>query len=1725
MLKKLLISLILLPSLIYSDNGNKVELLSDRFQAPSGIVADCVNVVTGNYFLVETDLYNPGPVPIVYQRFYNSGNPGGGMLSGGWNDNYHSYAYCPPRLKTDPTAIRIHDGAGVLEYEGNANTEYSRLSYASDHLKWGVINGFQGTDSARYNVMKRRVYLKRDPLPSVKVSHENGEEWQFKTYSYSPFSAWMLMSQKVGDNQTYQSYQWAKNGLIGHVKFCDSQDLVLGSLKFIRHDSNNELKQLDLSLHDGQWATMLYKKGKIFYVSRPLAAHTAYDWKDNRIVKRMLQVDTHFTEIQYYRLKKQTIGGRKVDLKHRNDRRNGRVAELRAPVGTTAAPISTHRFYYDLKDKNRAKGPISGTCEVRDAYDYKKVYAFNDEQRLTSIEDYTRTGEVYRTEGLGWNWQYLAFSYKYDASNRMSRCRIQFYNSERDISHCIIAGNLTGLCKNPLRGAVLGKYYKGEEIEIPCDRHDVYYKYNDRHLLIEKDDGRQIVHTSYVGNSSQIASEITSDSDGIKERAFYTYDAAGAVIEEIKDDGCTSDVFDLTGVSQRLITRIQPTTVSPVGLPKIVEEFYLDPETQEEVLLTKTINTYDRRGCLLKQDVYDSKNCYAFTREWKYNEHRKVIWEKDPLGRISTYAYDYHDNCRKKTTPTQEEECTYDYSNRLIKRIIRQPVSLTESFTYDYKHNCTSSTDINGNTTHYVYDEFDRLIKKTDPRGCVEEYSYDIDDNQTEVIDGNGNVTRKKYTAYGLPYHIEYPDGTEERYIYQTDGVLAEHIDQNGTRTVYTHDYKKRKTSEEVFSDSGELLLSRYWIYNAYHLLKEIDPEGIVTEYSYDGAGRLVSRRCGDQETLYGYDSLGRQDQTWEKFADGQYRVTIQVFDALDQVVEERIEDQEGNLFSKTLFFYDFDGNLMKRTRLTDNGLETASKEYNALGQVTKMVDPNGNETRFIYTYGRQPTTIEIDPLGRQTRSLFDSQNNLIKEEKLDPLGNLLHSTAFAYDAVGNLQERREHVYTGQTHERTLLTAFEYDQLDRQTAIFEPEGKITWTEYTPTGKVANICKPDGKVIHHQYDALDRLVELFSSDGTVHYRYVYDLNGHVVQTVDEVNQTTLERCFDEYGNMLSESFNGEYSIDYVYDLLGRLVEQILPDGSSIDYNFDAAHLLSVQRGQFIHHYDYDLSGRIKESNSSIAGKAGYQYDLRGAPLSLISDRLSQECVYDSVGNLTSLKHIDPLGEVNCRYSYDHLNQLTSESGFVDHNYQTDSLANRRMRDDSTYRVNDLNQLIDLDGQQFIYDSNGNLETFETGHHCVYDALDRLVEVHTQEHIYLYLYDPFHRRLSRKVVLNGNILSDQKYLYSGEREIGLLEHGEIRELRVLGSDLASDIGSAVLFEIDEVQYAPQHDLRGNVSLLYLENGEFEVNRYSAFGEELFQSSLSPWRFSSKRVDGETGWVYFGRRYYDASWGRWTTADPAWFADGPNLYAYVHHNPLRYLDPDGLSAVEHQEMNRPGTGTQGTFLGGMFWGAANHRTYGVSEVMFGEYQCDNWQSMVGYGIGTGASMALGLATGETEARIGLKALGTAGKGIYRTARWCYSAVRWGKAASEMEETAAKIHRDITPNIGKSGKDVVPGGEVANVANKTGRNRFVPDVNATGSHSVFRRDPINGGTAKYATYKPQTNPRNPNPWEIVKRFDGSNHPHSHFNTHSKEWIDTPHVHDPSKPGGIRYPYIWEVP
>jgi len=79
------------------------------------------------------------------------------------------------------------------------------------------------------------------------------------------------------------------------------------------------------------------------------------------------------------------------------------------------------------------------------------------------------------------------------------------------------------------------------------------------------------------------------------------------------------------------------------------------------------------------------------------------------------------------------------------------------------------------------------------------------------------------------------------------------------------------------------------------------------------------------------------------------------------------------------------------------------------------------------------------------------------------------------------------------------------------------------------------------------------------------------------------------------------------------------------------------------------------------------------------------------------------------------------------------------------------------------------------------------------------------------------------------------------------------------------------------------------------YGPFGEEIrasgeFADELT-FRFSTKYEDSETGYLYYGFRYYDADRGRRLNRDPMGEREGRNLYGMVGNDPIYGADALGL------------------------------------------------------------------------------------------------------------------------------------------------------------------------------------------------------------------------------------------
>ena len=128
-----------------------------------------------------------------------------------------------------------------------------------------------------------------------------------------------------------------------------------------------------------------------------------------------------------------------------------------------------------------------------------------------------------------------------------------------------------------------------------------------------------------------------------------------------------------------------------------------------------------------------------------------------------------------------------------------------------------------------------------------------------------------------------------------------------------------------------------------------------------------------------------------------------------------------------------------------------------------------------------------------------------------------------------------------------------------------------------------------------------------------------------------------------------------------------------------------------------------------------------------------------------------------------------------------------------------------------------------------------------------------------------------------------------------------------GLAVAGEVVEYFHL---DAVGNIRAVTDASGNvIERHDYLPFGDEWCGAGVcgaptagQPRRFTGKERDRETGFDYFGARYYSGRVGRFTGVDPVYtwrenLVDPQrwNRYAYGLNKPYRYVDPDGRQAVE--------------------------------------------------------------------------------------------------------------------------------------------------------------------------------------------------------------------------------------
>lgn len=1547
--------------MILSVNATMPEVgslpLSEVAGEPSALIGGCVNAVTGTYSEQQTDVLLLGAEPLVFQRYYNSSDWSGGYLCDGWGHNFGCWAqmqydgnnYCQilfPHLSGGGTLLQGNQRARDTARGWSVPKTSSYFSLNNDALEIGLTNCGNGVISGRTNIKNMSIELKSCctalASPGDGSMRTFGPAFDGHQKLLKNLTLLTLCDRKPSGNTVYYGYD--NNRRINRL---ETKNAIGKLLNWIEFDYGNR-KMVNVRTSEGktiQYRTIhLMKKGensetqgrfRLSEVINPGQPTIYYQYSgDKNTHEQMVRragPDGRFLEVSYW--------GRDVKPKHVA----GRVCDLRAPVGTDATSIATHRFNYPTED----------STEVWDALNHKKFYQFT-KKRLTQITHYTGTttyvpyysdkfywgnqGSIYRSD--------LVCRALLDGTGAVRSCRTLDYDQAHNVTAEILWGNLSGMCLTPPMLDAAGR-----SVENGCEHVTTRYTYStDRFnlLLSECEENGRTTFYGYQPNTDLLTCRLISDGRQIVSREFHTYNEDGIRVRSVTDDGCGREENDLTGVTARCIDIIQPRMEMPgIGMPLSVEHRYLDIETGTERQLNHLVNHYNKELWLVKQDYYDAEDQlrYSLTRE--YDAMGNVTAETDALGQITQRRFDANSNKIYEQKPENAFATyyQYDFVNRCIyeEQVYSDGSKRAHTFKYDILGQKVSEVNFMGHETRYVYDALGRVIETHSPESedgsIVIRQEYDIAGNVIASIDGNGNRKEMSYTVRGKVAEIRYPDGSCERSVYNRDGTLARATATNGLETVYTYDTLGNVILKEHLDLSGSVLSVTSAVYKGNRLLSETDANGNTTSYTYDGAGRQTGIYKHDSHTEVGYDALGRRHMVseWSDCAPMQCRVTHTTTDLLGRVLEETVEDGNACLLKVTRYAYDTFGNRTEVTQVTgtEKGVATTMTDYDADHRPVHVTDPLGNVTVIEYddifrnSLGQRVLqTRTTDALGNQTWITKNALGQVSEELRKNAWGAITAKRQHRHDGNGNVTETIETVIVDGASTRDIATQFTYDSMNRNTSTTEAVGtheqRTTHQSYNGYGQQEAVLLPDGLSLHFVYDGAGRLLEYYSRDESINYRYHYDANGNVIQVDNRKESTTTLRTYDASNRIETETLGNGITLCYRYDGFGRMLQLTLPDQSGIRYTYNPLLLETVERiGQrretrYTHAYnDYDLTGHA--ARTVLVGNAGevaYKTDLMGRSLTMTSAHVSEvihPSGYDAVGNLLEKQLRDPMGTVKCRYGYDSLYQLTQESGVSQHQYRYDSLNNRLAKDADSYQVNSLNELQQAGSTTYQYDRRGcRIGEEGEGRNITYryDALNRLIEIDTPDRRHIYTYDSFNRRLTATTLQRswtGWTESRRRFLYVGQNEIGAMdESGELVELRLLGTGRGAEIGATVAVELAGAVYAALSDSSGHlVAIINASNGAFaEGYRYSAFGEVTTYNNSwwpfnraqtgNPWQFSGKRVDKDTGFVVFGRRYYDPALGRWITPDPLGFKAGPNLYAYVMNNPLTHFDLYGLFAL---------------------------------------------------------------------------------------------------------------------------------------------------------------------------------------------------------------------------------------
>jgi YD repeat-containing protein len=716
------------------------------------------------------------------------------------------------------------------------------------------------------------------------------------------------------------------------------------------------------------------------------------------------------------------------------------------------------------------------------------------------------------------------------------------------------------------------------------------------------------------------------------------------------------------------------------------------------------------------------------------------------------------------------------------------PLALRATTTFDWRGHLVAATDFSGRAQRFAYTPSGRveLAEEPGPRGgrVVTRYTYDPVGNVIEVtedVTGNPRTTKFTYEPLGedgdytvvrvedaLGHRVERefdaagrlmavvtkreaPNADRvTRYWYNTgpggdwlwaidapfdesghqvrvetrevspSGELAAVIDGRGVRTEFTYDGLGRLSTKKVGTApvGGDPLNALYgWSYDAAGRLAVVyGPNGPVSSFDYDGFGRLVASRGpeGHASTLE-YDARDRVVLSYLRpLGTSERRGTTRIeYDAAGRVVAEIADPLEKA--RRTEYRYGFPGtaDLWSLASIkTPSG--TTSYAYDAAGNLAQVTDADGGVFVRDFDRFRRPTRV-VDALGATTAFEYDAIDRTKSEVRR--AGDIVLRWTYGY-----APDVSDSVATSMTDPAGRTTRYAYDPMLRPKAIAYPQGNnatptapsVTY-DYYENGLLRRATSSVGSIAF-EFDAANRLSRTIKDNSEV-VAYAYDKG-------DRLTASTVSIDFNEVssGYRWGAGASGHLAAMRPFGAAETTFE-MTPEGLPTRV---------VRPGAMVTTKTWDP--QVFEPTSLEHKGAG------GAVLSAFGYG------YDGSGNRNSFT---TLGGDSWRIEHDALDRIKSVriGSAAPATYGYDAIGNWVQTNGvEAFRYDEIGERI-VNGGSFQYDANGNL-LFDGETRFTYDTANRLVRSQNDgaKRRVESTFDALGALVAQKTLVDGEVASD-------------------------------------------------------------------------------------------------------------------------------------------------------------------------------------------------------------------------------------------------------------------------------------------------------------------------------------------------------------------------------------------